>query len=172
MSLSLWIGALLIPVAVLLVDAGRRKLTLMRIARPFLITAVIVPFVMPGFDLQGRGLLLEIVGIVVGALLGLAASALMKVEYDGGSRMVMTVAGAPYVLIWGAVSAARTLFAYEAEESVSFQRSLGEFLVSNHISPAALADAIMFLGFAMLIAQRGSLFLRSRRLTPAAVSAA
>jgi hypothetical protein len=77
----------------------------------------------------------------------------------------MTVAGAPYLLLWVAVAAARLLFTYEAENSPSFQASLGRFLVSHHISSVALADAIMFLGFAMLIAQRGTLYLRSRRLT-------
>lgn len=86
-----------------------------------------------------------------------------------GGRQVSpgAAAGAPYVLIWVAVSAARTLFTYEAEQSASFQKSLGHFLISNHISPAALADAIVFLGFAMLIAQRGTLFLRSQRLATA-----
>lgn len=172
MSLTMWIGSLAIPVAVLLVDAGRRRLTLMRIARPLVLTAVVVPFAMPAFDLHGRGLVLELAGIVAGALLGLAASAFMKVESDGTPRTLMTVAGPPYVLVWVAVSAARTLFTYEASNSASFQRSLGEFLMSNHISPAALADTILFLGFAMLIAQRGSLFLRSQRLTTAAPAAA
>lgn len=167
MSLSLWVGALVIPVAVLLVDAGRRRLTPMRIARPIVLTAVVVPFVLPGFDLHGRGLVLESAGIVAGVLFGAAAGALMKVEYDAGSGTTMTVAGLPYFLIWAAVSAARTLFTYEVENSASFQRSLGHFLVSNHISAAALADAILFLGFAMLIVQRGTLFFRARRRTPA-----
>jgi membrane protein CcdC involved in cytochrome C biogenesis len=153
-------------------DAGRRRLTLMRIVRPFVLTVVIVPFVMPGFDLHGQGLLLEIAGIVAGALLGLLASALMRTEYDSASRVPMTVAGLPYLLLWVVVAAARTLFTYEAESSLSFQRALGEFLVSHHISSVALGDAVMFLGFAMLIAQRGTLYIRSRRLTTgAAVSA-
>lgn len=165
MSLTVWIGALIIPAAVLLVDFGRRRLTLMRIARPLVLTAVVVPFVMPHVDLRGTGLELELLAIVTGALLGLAASALMKVETGDGEATPVTVAGVPYVLLWVAVCAARTLFAYEAGHSASFQRSLGEFLVTNHISPAALADAIMFAGFAMLLAQRGMLLTRSRRRT-------
>ncbi|MFF3670869.1 hypothetical protein [Microtetraspora malaysiensis] len=64
----------------------------MRIARPFLITAVIVPFVMPGFDLQGRGLLLE---IVVGALLGLAAHVLGLRDADRAARQSLPALEAP-----------------------------------------------------------------------------
>jgi hypothetical protein len=56
---------------------------------------------------------------------------------------------------------ARLAFAYEAEHSAGFATALGGFLASNHISSAALADAIMFLGFAMLIVQRGTLAARS-----------
>lgn len=172
MSLTMWIGTLVIPVAVLLVDTGRRRLTTMRMARPIVLTAVVVPFVMPALDLHGRGLGLEFLGTLAGVLLGLAAAALMRVERDGGSGTAMTVAGAPYVALWVLVCAARALFAYEADNSRSFQRELGRFLVGNHISPSALADAILFLSFAMLMAQRGALFVRSRRATAPAPAAA
>jgi hypothetical protein len=160
MPLSLLIASLIIPVAVLLVDAGRRRLTLMRILRPFLATVIVVPFVMPGLDLAGRGALLVAAGIGAGALLGLAAAATMRVERDPGTARMMTVAGAPYVTIWVAVTLARLLFVYETGHSASFGRALGSILVSNHISSTALADAIMFAGFTMLIVQRGSLALR------------
>jgi hypothetical protein len=161
MSLTLVIASLVIPVAVLLVDYGRRRLTTMRILRPFIATAIVVPFVMPSFDSGGRGLLLEAAGIGAGVLLGLLAGAAMRVERDSATSAAMTVAGAPYLAIWVAVALARLAFAYEAEHSAGFATALGGFLASNHISSAALADAIMFLGFAMLIVQRGTLVARS-----------
>ena len=161
MSLTLLIASLVIPVAVLLVDYGRRRLTTMRILRPFLATAIVVPFVMPGLDLGSQGLLLEVGGVGAGVALGLLAGAAMRVERDSGTSALMTVAGAPYLAIWVAVAAARLLFAYEAEHSAAFARALGGFLVSNHISSTALADAIMFLGFAMLVVQRGTLAARA-----------
>ncbi len=170
MSVTLLVASLLIPVAVLFVDYGRRRLTPMRILRPFIATAVVIPFVMPGLDLHGPGLLLETGGVLAGGLLGLAAAILMRVERDPATGQTLTLAGAPYALLWAAVAAARLLFAYQAQHSQSFQHSLGLFLTTHHMSPVALADAIMFLGFAMLIVQRGSLYIRWRPL-PAAIRA-
>jgi hypothetical protein len=168
MSLSLWLLNLLVPVAVIVVDFGRRSLSLMRIIRPFIITAVVVPFVAPGLDLHGNGLLLEIAGIVAGALLGIGTTLLVRVERDDSDGTV-TTAGVPYVLAWAAFAAARIAFIWESSHSVSFGRALGSFLIGNHIGVSALADAIMFLGFAMMIGNRGALLLRSRspRLTGA-----
>lgn len=133
----------------------------MRILRPFLAASIVVPFVMPGLDLAGRGLLLEAAGIGAGALLGLMAGAAMRVERDPGTSALMTVADVPYLAIWIAITLARLLFAYEAQHSAGFARALGGFLLSNRISPAALADAITFLGFMMLVVQRGTLAARS-----------
>lgn len=162
MSLTLVIASLVIPVAVLLVDYGRRRLTPLRILRPFL-AVIIIPFVAPGLDLGGRGLLLEAAGIVAGALLGLLAGAAMRVERDPGTSVPMTVAGAAYAAIWLAVAFARLAFAYEAQHSASFARALGGFLSASHISSAALADSIMFLSVAMLIVLRISLAVRAYR---------
>lgn len=162
MSLTLLIGSLVIPVAVLLVDFGRRRLTMMRIVRPVVLTGVIVPFVMPGFDLNGPGLALEVGGCLAGVLLGLLAAWAMRVERDGDGGWPVTVAGLPYLAIWVAFTAARLLFTYEVQHSVSFGQAVGHFLVSNRISVTALADSIMFIGFAMLITHRGSLYLRGR----------
>jgi hypothetical protein len=156
---------------VLLVDYGRRRLTTMRILRPFIAAAVVMPFVAPGLDLRGRGLLLEAAGIAAGVLLGLLAAAAMRVERDPETSVPVTVAGVPYVGIWVVVALARLVFAYEAQHSASFARALGGFLVSNYIAAAALADSIMFLGFTMLIVQRGSLGVRAYRARPAPVLA-
>jgi membrane protein CcdC involved in cytochrome C biogenesis len=166
MSIVEWIGNLLVPVAVLGVDFGRRRLTVMRILRPFVIAAVVVPFVMPGFDLHGSGLLLESAAIVAGVLLGAGTAMLMRVEHDAGTGWVFTLAGTLYAAVWIAVGAARLLFSYESTHSAAFARALGQFLIGNHISVTALADAILFVGFAMMIANRAVLLLRSRRLKP------
>ena len=66
--------------------------------------------------------------------------------------------------MWVTVAAARLLFSYESTHSVAFERALGQFLIGNHIHVTALADAIMFVGFAMMVANRAVLLLRSRRL--------
>ena len=167
MSITLWTANLLIPVAVLGVDLGRRRLTVMRILRPFVITAVVLPFVMPGIDLHGAGLLIEVAAVAAGLLLGAGTVMFMRVERDPGTGSLWTVAAAPYAAGWIAIALARLAFSYESENSAAFERALGQFLTGNHISVTALADAIMFVGFAMMIATRGALLLRSRRPRPA-----
>jgi hypothetical protein len=122
MSFTLVIASLVIPPAVLLADYGRRRLTTMRILRPFIATAIVAP----GLDLGGRGLLLEAAGIAAGVLLGLLASAAMRVERDPGTSIPMTVAGVPYVAIWVAVALARLALAYEARLSAR-RRSPGRW---------------------------------------------
>lgn len=163
MSTSLWISLLVVPVAVLLVDLGRRRLTALRLLRPLIMTAVIVPFVAPKMDLAGKGLDLEIGACVAGVLLGLLAAACMRVERaEASGNSLVTVAGLAYALVWVAFALARLAFVWETENNKSFARQLGQWLMENHISVAAFADAIMFLGFAMLIAHRAALYVRGR----------
>jgi drug/metabolite transporter (DMT)-like permease len=162
MSWSLWLLNLLVPVAVIVVDYGRRKLSLMRIIRPFIITAVVVPFVAPGIDLHWNGLLLELAGIAAGVLLGIGTALLVRLDRDDTDNTVFTISGVAYVLAWAAFAAARIAFIWESSHSKSFGRALGSFLIDNHIGITALADAVMFLGFAMMVANRGTLWSRSR----------
>jgi hypothetical protein len=161
-SVTLWVAGLVIPGLVLLVDLGRRRLTTMRILRPFIGTAIVIPFVMPGLDLHGTGLALEAAGCAAGVALGFLTAAAMRVEHDHGQDEAFTIAGAVYAAIWICFCAARLGFAYESSHSASFGRAVGQFLVGNHITVTALADAIMFLSLAMLIGNRGTLFVRAR----------
>jgi hypothetical protein len=162
MSLSLWLLNLLVPVAVIAVDYGRRKLSAWRIVRPFIITAAIVPFVAPGINLHGNGLLLELGGIVAGVLLGIGTALLVRLDRDDADGTVFTISGVAYVLAWTAFAAARIAFIWETSHSMSFERALGSFLVDNHIAVNAFADSVMFLGLAMMVANRGVLWSRSR----------
>ncbi|WP_037572257.1 hypothetical protein [Phaeacidiphilus oryzae] len=172
MSISLLVACLVIPVAVLFVDLGRRRLTLFRLLRPVLFTALVVPFVMPGFAFGGDGLWLEVAGVVAGVLLGVLAAVTMRVEASGDADgRPVTVAGAPYAVVWLLVAGARLWFTWASSHSVGFQRDLGEFLVTHHIAVNALADAVMFTGFAMLLVQRGSLWLRARGTVTARAAA-
>jgi len=172
MSVADWIGVLVIPVAALLVDLGHRRLTAFRLLRPLVLTAVVVPFVMPGFDLQGAGLGLEAAAVAAGLVLGLLTAAAMRVERDPGDGSLFTVAGVVYAAIWIVFGAARALFIYETGHSAAFSKAVGTFLVTNHISVTALADAMLFLGLAMIVTNRCVLFLRGRRVPAPAVARA
>ena len=72
----------------------------MRILRPFIGTAIVLPFVAPGLDLHGAGLALEAAACTAGVALGLLAATTMRVEHDQGQGAAFTIAGPAYAAIW------------------------------------------------------------------------
>jgi len=73
MPADIWIVNLFILGVVLLVDVGHRRVKWGRVYRPFLVALLIVPFFVKSPQLSGKGLLLEAVLLVAGALFGLVA---------------------------------------------------------------------------------------------------
>ncbi|MBP2705045.1 hypothetical protein JOL79_14610 [Microbispora sp. RL4-1S] len=168
MSAALTLASLAIVAAVLIKDWGHRKVTPLGLLRPLLVAAVVVPFVMPGWDMSGSGLVLEIVGLLAGAAIGVLASSFLKVSVDENGQ-AWTDAGYAYAAVWIVYTAARQVFIYGCEHWYS--RSLGMFLIDNHISVAAFADSIMFLSLAPVVSNRLAILIRSRRRAAAHPSA-
>jgi hypothetical protein len=161
---------LVVLAAVLQADLGRRKVARLRLARPILMAGVIVPFFAKTIATSGPGLTLELAGAGVGALLGLLAAGLMRVEYDPGRHTVFSRAGVAYAALWVAVAGARLWFAYASAHVFPVQ--LGRWLATSHITADALTDALIFVSLGMLVTRTAALLGKASRARDTARAAA
>lgn len=161
MDTSVLIVTLVILTTVLISDLGTRKVTPLRLIRPFIAAGIVVPFFAKAVVTSGHGLLLEVAGVAAGAVVGVLAAACMRVRRDQQAGTVTSHAGAAYAAIWILVSGARLFFDYGSNHL--FTAELVHFGITHQISLAALTDSLIFFSLAMLLARTGTLAARARR---------
>ncbi len=152
--------------AVLHSDLGRsRKIGPMRILRPLLIAAAIVPLFIEAPATHGTGLALELAGVAAGLLAGLGAVALTTVHRNPKTGKPASRATWPYAALWIVVIGARAAFSYGAVHW--FPSQLTTWSIAHHVTAAAITDGLVFMAIAMLVTRTLGLLLRSANL-PAA----
>jgi hypothetical protein len=99
--------------AVLEADLGaHRKVGWLRIARPLLLAAGIVPLYLKAFATHGTGLGLEVIGAFAGLLAGVVAASLTHVYRSPTTGKPVSRAGAGYAALWIIVIGGRAAFSY------------------------------------------------------------
>jgi len=122
---------------------------------------VVAAFWLKGASGSGNELWLELAAVGAGILLGLVASALLRVSVnpDGSAY---SRAGVPYAVLWVVVVGARLWFAYGS--SHEFSRQLGSWLFTERVTGDVLVDSLVFLAIVMLLTRTASLLIRSKML--------
>ncbi len=156
---------------VLATDYGpARKIGAMRLLRPVIAAAVIIPLFVDAPVTHGTGLVVELAGVLAGLLGGLAAAALMGVYRSPATGKPVSRAGVPYAALWTVIVGARAVFSYGLGHW--FQAPVVSWAIANHVTLAALTDGLIFMAIAMILVRTGVLAARARSLpAPAPVSA-
>lgn len=163
MNAALIIDALLL-VAVLQADLGHhRKIDRLRILRPLVLAALIVPLYLKAVATHGNGLSLEIAAGSAGIVFGFIATLLMTVYRSRESTQPVSRAGFGYALLWTVVIGARAAFSYGSEHW--FSHSLSTWMTQHSVTTAAITDALIFMAVAMLLTRTVGLAVRARRAT-------
>jgi hypothetical protein len=161
-------GAVL--VAVLEGDLGpHRKISLLRILRPLVAIALVVPLFLDRPVTHGNGLLVELAGVAAGLLCGLVITTLMRVYRSPKTGQPVSAAGFPCAIVWTVIVAARAVFSYGA--SNWFLAQLTQWCVAHQVTPAAITDGLIFMAITMVLVRTLGLYTRATRLPAAPAQA-
>lgn len=148
---------------VLATDLGpARKIGAMRLLRPVIAAAVIIPIFVQRPVSHGSGLAVEVAGVAAGLLGGLAAAALMRVYRSPATGRPVSSAGWPYAIFWTVIIGARAAFSYGAAHW--FTNSIVAWAIANQVSEAAITDGLIFMAVTMVVVRTAGIGFRASRL--------
>ena len=154
---------------VLATDLGpARKIGPMRLLRPVIAAAVIVPLFVYWPVTHGTGLAVEIAGVIAGVLGGLAAVALMGVYRSPETGKPVSSAGVSYAILWTVIMGARAAFSYGAAHW--FKASVASWAIANQVTKAAITDGLIFMALAMVLVRTAGLGIRAARVPAPALA--
>lgn len=152
--------------SVLATDLGpARKVGAMRILRPLIVAAIIVPLFAGSPGTHGMSLILEITGTVTGILAGLAAIALIRVYRSPETGKPVSRAGWGYAILWTVIIAARGAFSYGCVHWWPAQ--LVRWGIAHQVTVDALTDSLIFMAIAMLVTRTIGIWIRATNLPTA-----
>lgn len=141
-------------------QVGRRALTPRRFLVPVLAAALVAYHYLQSIPTVGGDLDFEIALASAGALLGVAAAALMRVERDGRTGRLMTRAGTAYAALWIAVFGGRLVFAWGATHL--WQHQIFQFSLQHEITgSAAWTAAFVLMALSMVLARTAVVGIRA-----------
>jgi hypothetical protein len=148
---------------VLATDLGpARKIGRGRMLRPVIAAAVIIPLFLWSPVTRGNGLLVELAGIAVGGLAGVAAVALMRVYRSPGTGKPVSRAGWPYAVFWTVIIGARAAFSWGIAHW--FTASIVTWCITHQVSEAAITDGLIFMAIMMILVRTAVIGVRASQL--------
>jgi len=147
---------------ILATDLGRRRVTTWRVARSLIAVAIVAAIFVHTFPTAGNDVSLQLAGIGVGVICGLAAAMLLPVRREPSGE-IFTRAGVAYAALWVVLSAARVVFAYGSEHW--FPAAIVKFSIEYRLTGQDVyANAFVFMALAMVLTRSAVLLTRTNRL--------
>ena len=141
---------------------GHRKIGPMRLLRPALLSAGIIPLFIDPVVTHGAGVAVELAGVAAGALGGLAAIALTRVYRSPRTGKPVSRAGWAYAALWTLVIGARAAFSYGAAHW--FPAQLTAWCMAHQVTGGAITDGLIFMAVAMVLTRTIGLGARAAAL--------
>jgi hypothetical protein len=153
----------LVLAATLEADLGpHRKIGKIRILRPLITVALVIPLFLESPVTHGNGLLVELAGVAAGLFGGAMVAGLMRVYRSPKTGKPASASGFPYAIVWTLIVGARAAFSYGTAHW--FPAQIDQWCLTHQVSAAAITDGLIFMAITMVLVRTLSLGVRASRV--------